>query len=113
MGQHHDLRVFQKSDELTYRIYKLKYTFPREELYSLTSQIRRSALSIPTNIVEGYSRRSKKEFKQFVNIALGSYAETKYLFNFSKKLGYIKDTSNIDELIDEVGRMLWGFYKTL
>ena len=51
-----------------------------EEKYGITSQLRRASLSVPTNIVEGYARKSKKELKQFINIALGSYAETKYLF---------------------------------
>ena len=113
MGQYKDLIVFHKSDELAYFIYKITSAFPKEERYSLTSQIRRAALSIPTNIVEGYARKSKKELKHFINIALGSHAETKYLFDFSIKLGYIKDKSEVEGLIDEVGRMLWGFYRSL
>ena len=100
MANYKDLIVFQKSDELAYQIYKATDKFPKSELFGLTSQIRRAALSIPTNIVEGYARKSKKELAQFVNIALGSHAETEYLFDFSKRLGYFKsDTSHIESLL--------------
>lgn len=114
MGKYQELIVFQKADELALQIYKITETFPKEETCGLTSQLRRAALSIPTNIVEGHARKSKKEFKQFLNIALGSHAETEYLFTFSKRLGLHKsDYSHIEELISEVGKVLWGFYKTL
>jgi four helix bundle protein len=80
----------------------------------ITSQLRRASLSIPTNIVEGYARKSKKELIQFINIALGSLAETEYLYDFSKRLGYLKeDTSPAEVLLDEVGRLLRSFYKSL
>jgi four helix bundle protein len=96
------------------QMYKLTEGFPRSEIFGLTSQIRRAALSIPTNIVEGYARKSKKELIQFINIALGSLAETEYLYDFSKRLGYHKeDTSQIEALLAEVGRLLWSFYKSL
>ncbi len=114
MGMYEDLGVFQKSDELALRIYKITEAFPKSEMFGITSQMRRASLSVPTNIVEGYGRKSKKELKHFINIALGSHAETKYLFSFSKRLGYHKeDSSKSEELIAEVGRMLWGFYKSL
>jgi four helix bundle protein len=88
--------------------------FPKEETFGITSQLRRASLSIPTNIVEGYARKSKKELIQFINIALGSLAETEYLYDFSKRLGYHKEnTSPIETLLDEVGRLLWSFYKSL
>jgi four helix bundle protein len=80
MPNYKDLIVFQKSDELAFQIYKATDKFPKAEMFGLTSQIRRAALSIPTNIVEGYTRRGEKELIQFINIALGSYAETQYLF---------------------------------
>jgi four helix bundle protein len=83
-------------------------------MFGLTSQIRRAVLSVPTNIVEGYARKSKKELMQFVSIALGSHAETEYLFNFSKRLGFFKtDTSQIENLLAEVGRLLWSFHCSL
>ena len=114
MPNYKNLIVFQKADELAFQIYKATDKFPKGEMFGLTSQIRRAALSIPTNIVEGYTRKGKKELSQFINIALGSYAETEYLFNFSKKLGYFKkDTAQIDNQLSEVGRLLWAFYRSL
>jgi four helix bundle protein len=114
MAKYKNLIVFQKADELAYRIYRTTDSFPKREMFGITSQIRRASLSIPTNIVEGYSRKGKKELKYFINIALGSLAETEYLFNFSKKPGYHKSDSDATEkLMDEVGKTLWGFYRTL
>jgi four helix bundle protein len=109
-----DLIIFQKADELAFQIYKITKEFPKEELYGLTSQIRRSALSIPANIVEGHARKLKKEFKHYINIALGSLAETRYFFDFSKRLGYHKkEYLKIEELINEAGKVLWSFYRRL
>ncbi len=114
MANYKNLIVFQKADELAFKVYEATRQFPKEEVYGLTSQLRRAALSIPTNVVEGHARKSKKEFKQFMNIALGSHAETRYLFDFSKRLGCYKNgSSHIEELIDEVGKLLWSFYRTL
>jgi four helix bundle protein len=80
------------------RIIKATKHFPKNEMFGITSQIRRSALSIPVNIVEGYGRKSKAELSRFIDIALGSLAETEYLLNFSKKLNYPKtDTYEIEE----------------
>ena len=76
---------------LAFQVYKATKNFPKEEIYGITSQIRRSALSIPTNMVEGYSRKGDKELAHFINISLGSLAETKYLVYFSNRLGYLKD----------------------
>ncbi len=81
------------SDELAFQVYKATKQFPKEEMFGLTSQIRRAALSVPTNIVEGYSRKGDKELARFINISLGSLAETKYLLYFSDRLGYFKDDS--------------------
>jgi four helix bundle protein len=88
MAKYKNLIVFKKADELAFEIYRITESFPKAETFELTSQLRRSALSIPTNIVEGYARKSKKELKQFINIALGSLAETEYLYGFSRRLGY-------------------------
>ena len=114
MANYKSLVVFQKADELAFQIYKATETFPNYEKFGLTSQIRRAALSIPTNSVEGYERKSKKELLQFLNIALGSHAETEYLFNFPKRLGYCKsDYLSVEDLISEVGRLLWSFRGSL
>lgn len=114
MAKHKELIVFNKADELAFHIYKITESFPKNEMFGLTFQIRKAALSIPTNIVEGYARRSKKELAQFINISLGSLAEAEYLLEFSKRLGYIKtDVSQIEALINEVGKLLWSFYRSL
>ena len=110
-----NLEVWKKADELAFEVYGATKTFPKEELYGLTSQIRRSALSIPTNIVEGYSRRSDKELARFVSISLGSLAEIKYLLYFSGRLGYFKK-DELDRLTagyDILGKSLFRFYEAV
>ncbi len=81
--------VWQLSHSLTLEVYNITSNFPKEELYGLTSQIRRASASIATNISEGCGRNSDKEFNQFLNIALGSASETEYLLILSKDLNYI------------------------
>jgi four helix bundle protein len=109
------LIVWQESNELAYQVYLKTKQFPKEEIYGITSQLRRAALSIPTNLVEGTSRQGKRELKQFVNIALGSLAETEYLIDFSLKLGYLNRDSHeeLKNLRKKVGSLLWGFYKSV
>lgn len=114
MAKYKDLVVWQKANELALMAYKLSESFPKKETFALTSQLRRAALSVPTNIVEGYGRRTKGELSRFIDIARGSLAETEYLIEFSKDLGYIKtDLSQIRAAVDEVGRLLWSFQKSL
>jgi len=110
-----DLKVWQKADKLVIEIYKITKSFPKEEIYGLTSQLRRAALSIPTNIVEGYTRKGDKELSRFISIAIGSMAETEYLLDLSKRLGYMKENEfkNVEVLRDEVGKLLWTFYKKI
>lgn len=108
-----DLRVWQKADELAVQVYRITQEFPREELYGLTSQIRRAVLSIPTNIAEGYARKGDKELARYIAIAIGSMAETEYLLDFSKRLGYLKEQDFVEteRIRDEVGKLLWSFSK--
>jgi four helix bundle protein len=109
------LIVWQKADELAREVYMKTKSFPKEEMYGITSQLRRAALSIPINIVEGYARQSKKEFKNFLSIALGSLAETEYIIEFSKQLGYLTDCdySKLADTRQEVGNLLWRFYQSI
>lgn len=107
------LEVWKLSDELAFQVYKATKQFPKEEMFGLTSQIRRAALSVPTNIVEGYSRKGDKELARFINISLGSLAETKYLLYFSDRLGYLNNDT-YDELkmrYSTLGKLLWRFYQ--
>jgi four helix bundle protein len=109
------LEVWKLADEMAYKTYIVTKRFPREEIYGITSQIRRSSLSIPTNIVEGYSRKGDKELSRFISISLGSLAETKYLLYFSKRLDYIKseEYKELREGYDGLGKRLWKFYEAV
>ena len=109
------LIVWQKADELAYEIYLATKTFPKEEVYGITSQLRRAALSVPTNLAEGFARQGKKEFKQFSNIALGSLTEVEYLLDFALKLEYLNKENHqrLTHIREEAGRLLWGFQKSL
>lgn len=114
MGNYRKLVVWKESDELAKLIYKITKDFPGHEMFGITSQLRRAALSVPLNIVEGYGRRSKLEFSRFIDIARGSLSETEYLVEFSKELGYINgDIKEILDLITSVNRLLWNFQKKL
>ena len=109
------LAVWHKADEFAFKVYIATKKFPREELYGITSQLRRAALSVPANIAEGYARQGRNELRQFVNVALGSFAEAKYLLDFSSRLKYLggEQYRELQNLAQEVGKMLWKFYKSL
>ena len=114
MSNYKNLLIWEKSDVLALQVYKLTENFPKQVLFGITSQLRRAVLSVPTNIVEGYNRKSKKELHRFIDIALGSLAETEYLIEFSKRLEYIKtDIPHIHSMITKVGKLLWSFQAAL
>lgn len=110
-----DLMIWQKAVVLVGEIYRLTKKFPKEELYGLVSQIRRSAISVPSNIAEGFVRKHNKEFMQFLNIALGSLAELETQLILSKELLFISqnDIKNLEDDIDHLGRMITKFRQTL
>ncbi len=109
------LDVWKLADELAYKIFLASRNFPKEEIYGLTAQLRRAALSVPTNIVEGYSRKGDKELAHFINISLGSMAETKYLLHFAQRLGYLGDAEykEMKDGYERLGQKLWKFYETV
>ncbi len=115
MKSFRDLKVWQKAHHMVLDVYEMTRTFPREERYGLTQQMRRAASSVPTNIVEGFKRRSDKEFAYFLNLADASLEETKYHVMLARDLGYLKEVEHgaVSALCDEVGRMLYGFQKVL
>jgi four helix bundle protein len=90
MQDYKKLKVWQRSHELTILIYQLTKTYPKEELFGLTSQIRRSAISVPANLAEGCGRISKNDISHFFQIALGSLQETEYYLILSNDLKYIQ-----------------------
>jgi four helix bundle protein len=106
------LIAWQKADKLAHLVYDLTLLFPKDELFGITSQLRRAVLSVPLNIVEGYGRNSKKEFHRFLAISLGSLAETEYLLEFAFSRGYIKEHSfkNVILLKEETGHIIWKLY---
>jgi len=110
-----ELEVWQISDGLALEIYKATKSFPKDELFGLTSQLRRAALSIPTNIVEGCSRMGKRELARFVAIALGSLGEVKYLLHFSRRLDYLSSEqyAEFTEILKLLGAKLWRFSESL
>lgn len=109
------LIAWQKANQLAHQVYELTLAFPRSEIFGITSQLQRAALSIPTNIVEGYGRNNKKEFGRFLSIALGSLAETGYLLEFAFERGYINE-SNFEKVMvlkEEVGQIIWKLYRSM
>jgi four helix bundle protein len=103
-----DLTVWQKAMDLTAQVYELTKRLPKEEIYGITSQMRRAAISIPSNIAEGHERHSRKEFTHFISIAQGSKAELETQLLLCVRIGYFADTdiSDILNLLQEVGKML-------
>lgn len=92
---HRDLRVWQRSVDIVITLYKVTEKFPKREDFNLTSQIRRAAVSIPSNIAEGRKRESRKMFKRFLSIACGSLAELQTQLEISERLGYISSKEMI------------------
>jgi len=111
--KHDELEVWNKSMELVTDIYILTKNFPKEELYGLTNQMRRCAVSIPSNIAEGCSRFSDKETLKFLSIALGSTSELETQLIISKNIEYIKDIKQIKQKIETVKKLLLGLIKYL
>jgi len=110
-----DLKVWEKAHELVLEVYKITKEFPGEEKFGLVSQLRRSAGSIPTNLAEGYKRKSRRDFAHFVNIAEGSLEETKYILLLSCDLGYINKSKleMLNSICEEIGKMLSGLHNKL
>ena len=110
-----DLKIWQKGIEIVSDIYVLTKNFPKEELFSLTSQLRRSAISIPSNIAEGFKRFHNKEYKQFLFITLGSCAELETQIIIAKELKYINENeeAKLVEKLDHICRMTSSLIKKL
>jgi four helix bundle protein len=108
-----DLEIWMKGIKLVKEIYLMTEAFPRDELYGLTSQMRRAAVSIPANTAEGFRRRHAKEFKQFLNIAISSAAELETLIIIARELHYLNDEGNALELTDHISRMISNLLKRL
>lgn len=115
MKTHRDLKVWNNSISLVTKVYKMTSVFPKEELFGITSQLRRAAVSIPSNIAEGAARTSRKEFHKFLSIALGSASELETQLIISRNLNYLT-IENSESLINElitIQKMIQSLMKNL
>lgn len=106
------LKVWQKAHQLTLNVYQITADFPSEEKFGLVSQMRRSAVSVPANIVEGFKKRGKADKIKFYNIAQGSLEELRYYFILANDLKFITNYDEMWDMPDEVGRMLNGLTRS-
>src|SRR4030042_720934 len=115
MRDHTKLRAFELADEIAILIYQVTKGFPKDEIYGLTAQMRRSGVSVPSNIVEGCARESQVEYLRFLEIAFGSLRELHYQFTLVSRLGYIRE-SEISEYklkLVETEKVLGALIRTL
>lgn len=115
MKTHKDLDVWKDGISFVTKVYKMTSSFPKEELYGITSQIRRAAISVPSNIAEGAARKTANEFRQFLYIALSSAAELNTQLTISNNLGFL-DKDQMDKLnseLDSLSRRIQGLIKSL
>ena len=113
MKTHKDLTVYQESINLVEMIYKITYSFPKHELFNLTSQLRRASVSIPSNISEGATRKSKKEFQRFLYISLGSLSEAETQLEIACRLKYITEFDEIKLKAVYIRRMILKLIESL
>lgn len=108
MQNYKDLKVWEKAHQFTLKIYEVTKSFPLEETYALTSQLRRAASSIPANIAEGCGKMTKQDFAKYLNISLGSSNESEYFIILSKDLNYLsqQDFDFLSALVNEIKGML-------
>jgi four helix bundle protein len=102
-----DLTVWQKAYQLVLKIYRSTKTFPKIEIYGLSQQMRKAAVSIPSNIAEGYGRQHHAEYRQFLSISYGSLCELETQYLLSIDLGHTERNESIENLLKEVGAMLY------
>ena len=115
MFTYRDLEVWKLGVDLVEACYKATAVFPKSEMFGLTSQMRRAAVSIPSNIAEGHARRTTKAYMNHVSIAIGSHAEFATCIELRRRLGFLTETeaNRIVALSDSVGRLLYGLYRAL
>jgi len=111
--KHHNLKTWKKAIELVKEIYKITNEFPKEEIYVMSAQMRRAAISIPSNIAEGAARRSSREFLNYLSIARGSLSELETQVILSKELNYLEDESHLLNKINEVFGLLGGLINSV
>ena len=107
--------AWKAAHHLALQVYKVTGDWPANERYGLTAQIRRAALSAPTDIAEGSAKRSSRQFRRYLDIALGSLSEVSYLLRFTRDRGILADADfkTLDDLRNQAGRLTWRFYSSL
>ena len=115
MKPYERLEAWKQAHELALSAYQVTDQFPKAELFGLTSQIRRAALSVPTNIAEGSAKRGPREFRRFLDISLGSLAELSYLLHFARDRGLLTpdDWDVLTALRERAGILTWGLYRSM
>lgn len=115
MKDFRSLKVWEKAHELTLNVYQSTENFPKEEIYGITSQLRRAAVSVPTNIAEGCGKDTDADLKRYCNIAMGSSSEEEYLLLLSRDLGYLSEETyqGLQSKLVETRKMLNGFIQKL
>jgi four helix bundle protein len=111
--KHHELHAWQQAITLVKEIYRLTTSFPSSEIYGLTAQMRRSAISVPSNIAEGAARNSTGEFLQFLGVARGSLSELETQFILARELGYVCDPDPVAQHIEDTFGLLGGPIKSV
>ena len=112
MAMHERFEAWQAAHSLALEVFAVSDQWPRSELYVITAQVTRAALSIPCNIAEGAARQGRREFARYLNIALGSLAELRYLRRFSRDRGLCQEAQwqSLTALLERTGRLLFGLY---
>ena len=110
---HHDLKVWQEAMDLVKKVYEETSNFPETEIYGLRSQIRRAAVSIPSNIAEGAARTGSKEFLQFLSISRGSLSELETQIRIARSLGFMGDIESLLERIEKIFGLLGGLMNSV
>jgi four helix bundle protein len=109
------LTAWSVAHEFAVAIYSITKSFPKCELYGLTSQLRRAAFSVPANIAEGSFKKGSAEFRRFLDVSLGSFAETSYALRFARDVGLLSqpDFERLEKLRLRLGKLLWGLYAAI
>ena len=110
---HYRLDAWKEAMTLVSFVYKVSQTFPKEEIYGLTSQLRRSAISVPSNIAEGAARHGSKEFAQFLSISMGSISELETQLLIAVDLGYLDKASPVFEILEQVSKLVSGLHNSV
>lgn len=106
MRDHTKLKAFQMADKLVLMIYQVTQSFPKSEIFGLIAQMRRAAISICSNIVEGCARQSQLDYLRFLDMAYGSCRELQYQLSLASRLGYIQSPSDVEQLAEETAKVL-------